>query len=353
MNNNENLQRIRSEKPLPKPGSLITSLPLEAKLVKAISEARRSITRIIKGQDPRLLVLVGPCSLHEETAALDYAERLQKASERYADELFLVMRTYYSKPRTAEGWKGLIYDPFLDNSHDLEQGLFLSRKILLEINRRLPVACEFLDLFSPCYLQDLVSWCAIGARTTASQIHRELASGLPMPVGFKNSVDGNIQIAVQAAKVASSAHHYLGLNGQGEAAVIHTTGNEACHIILRGSLQSTNYSEAHIQSAVQELKAAGLEPRLMIDCSHGNCGKQHEQQAGVIETLCHYLRQGRQEGKPSPLFGVMLESHLVGGKQKLTQPETLTYGQSITDPCLSWEETEPLLEKLAQARRTR
>lgn len=349
MNNNENLSRVRSEKQLPKPSSLITSLPLEAKLVKAISEARRTLTRIIQGQDSRLAVLVGPCSLHEEKAALEYAERLRSSAECYSNELFVVMRTYVSKPRTAEGWKGLIYDPLLDNSHNIEHGLFLSRKILLEINRHLPVACEFLDPFSPCYLQDLVSWCAIGARTTASQIHRELASGLPMPVGFKNSVDGNIQIAIQAAKVASTAHHYLGLNAQGEAAIIQTSGNEACHIILRGSLQSPNYSEAHIQATVQELGVAGLEPRLMIDCSHGNCEKQPGQQSQVVETICRYLEQGVNGLKPFPICGVMLESHLVGGKQKLTHPQALTYGQSITDACLSWEETEPLLEKLALA----
>ncbi len=353
MNNNENLTRVRSEKRLPKPSSLITSLPLEAKLVKAISEARRTLTRIIRGQDSRLAVLVGPCSLHEEAAALEYAERLKTAADRYADELFVVMRTYVSKPRTAEGWKGLIYDPHLDNSHNIEQGLFLSRKILLEINHHLPAACEFLDPFSPCYLQDLISWCAIGARTAASQIHRELASGLPMPVGFKNSVDGNIQIAIQASKVASAPHHYLGLNAQGETAAIQTSGNEACHIILRGSLQSPNYSETHIQTAVHELTAAGLEPRLMIDCSHDNCGRQHEQQAQVVESLSRYLEQGLKGLQPFPLCGVMLESHLVGGKQKLGHPQTLTYGQSITDACLSWQETEPLLEKLAQANRKR
>ncbi len=353
MNNNDNLLRICSEQALPKPSSLHSSLPLDLKLIKGISESRRSITKIIQGEDPRLLVLVGPCSLHDEKAALDYAERLKSAALRYADELYVVMRTYFSKPRTAEGWKGLLYDPLLDNSHDIEQGLFLTRKILLEINRHLPAGCEFLDLFTPAYVQDLISWCAIGARTTASQIHRELASGLPMPVGFKNSVDGNIQIAIQAAKVASAPHHYLGLNTQSEIAVIKTTGNEACHIILRGSLQSTNYSETHIQHAVQELKLAGLRPRLMIDCSHGNCGKEYAQQAEVIRVIAHYLEQGLKDYGPYPLCGVMLESHLIGGKQNLANPQSLTYGQSITDACLSWEETEPLLAKLARAVRRR
>lgn len=353
MNNNENLQRIAAETLLPTPSSLTTSLPLDGNLVKAISEARLTITRIIKGQDPRLVVMVGPCSLHDESAALEYAERLKAAADRYGDKLYLVMRTYFSKPRTAEGWKGLIYDPLLDNSHNIEQGLFLSRKLLLAINRFLPAACEFLDPFTPAYLQDLISWCAIGARTSASQIHRELASGLPMPVGFKNSVDGNIQIAVQAVKTATAAHHYLGLNSKGEAAVIQTTGNEACHIILRGSLQAPNYSEAHIKHSIQELNNAGLEPRLMIDCSHDNCGKQYEQQVGVIETLSHYLQQGFKDLATFPLFGVMLESHLVGGRQNPANPKTLTYGQSITDACLSWQETEPLLEKLAKAMRTR
>lgn len=353
MNNNENIQRIRSEKPLPKPSRLITSLPLPPKLVKAISTARYTISRIIQGQDPRLLVLVGPCSLHDEAAALDYAERLKNTAERYADTVFLVMRTYISKPRTAEGWKGFLYDPFLDNSHDIEQGLFLSRKLLVKINQHIPAACEFLDLFSPRYLEDLISWCAIGARTAASQIHRELASGLPMPVGFKNSVDGNIQIAIQAAKVASAPHHYLGLSSEGEAAVIHTTGNETCHIILRGSQQAPNYSATQVHHAVQELTLAGLEPRLIIDCSHGNCGKEHEQQTQVVASLCHYLEQGFKDARPFPLCGVMLESHLIGGKQKLTNSAALTYGQSITDACLSWEETEPLLEQLASAMRKR
>lgn len=349
MTNNDNLKRIRSEKPLLKPSSLHSSLPLSPNLVKAISAARTTLTNIIQGRDSRLLVLVGPCSLHDEQAALEYAERLKTAANRYSDELYVVMRTYFSKPRTAEGWKGLIYDPFLDNSHDIEQGLFLTRKILLEINRLLPTACEFLDLFTPAYVQDLISWCAIGARTTASQIHRELASGLAMPVGFKNSVDGNIQIAIQAAKVAAAPHHYLGLNTEGEIAVIQTTGNEACHIILRGSLQSTNYSETHIQAAVQDLKLAGLTPRLMIDCSHGNCGKQYERQAQVVSMIRHYFEQSFKKLDPFPLCGLMLESHLVGGKQHLGHRESLTYGQSITDACLSWQETEPLLTKLAQA----
>ncbi len=347
MNNNENLQRIAAETLLPTPSSLTTSLPPDANLVKAISEVRNSLTQAIQGQDARLVVLVGPCSLHEESAALDYANRLKKAAERYADELLLVMRTYVSKPRSAEGWKGLIYDPQLDNSYNIEQGLIVSRKLLMEINRLLPTACEFLDLLSPRYLQDLISWCAIGARTASSPIHRELASGLPMPVGFKNSVDGNIQTAIQAVKVASIPQHYLGLNIEGEAAVIQTTGNEACHIILRGSLEAPNYSPAHIQAAVQDLKMSSLPPRLMIDCSHDNCGKQPERQAQVLASLCDYLKQNFQMRKPNPIFGLMLESHLVGGKQKLSHPQALTYGQSITDACLSWQETEPLLEQLA------
>ncbi|HSW70942.1 MAG TPA: 3-deoxy-7-phosphoheptulonate synthase, partial [Gammaproteobacteria bacterium] len=243
----------------------------------------------------------------------------------------------------------LIYDPFIDNSYNIEQGLFLTRKILLEINRLLPAACEFLDLFTPSYFQDLISWAAIGARTAASQVHRELASGLPLPVGFKNSIDGNVQVAIQATKVASSGHHYLGLNSEGEAAIIQTSGNKTCHIILRGGRQSTNYSEAEIRQASQELHEAELIPRLMIDCSHGNCEKQYQQQIQVVESICSYLENGFPGLQPFPLCGLMLESYLIGGKQNIIHHQALTYGQSITDACLSWQETEPLLAKLAKA----
>jgi len=348
MNNNENLQHITTEKRLPTPSSLINSLPLEAKLIKAISAARKTIKDIILGKDPRLLVIAGPCSLDDEKAALTYAECLKSAAKQYADELFLVMRAYFSKPRTAEGWKGLIYDPFMNKSNNIEHGLYSTRKILIAINHLIPTACEFLDPFSPVYLRDLISWCAIGARTSASQIHREIASGLPMPVGFKNSVDGNIQVAIQAVKSASVPHHYLGINLAGEPIVTQTTGNDTCHVILRGSLQGPNYSQAHIENTIQALHHAGLNPRLMVDCSHDNCGKKPERQIQVIDELIHYRQLLSAQFEMPPLCGIMLESYLFSGRQDLNLSQGLTFGQSLTDPCLSWDETAPLLEKLAR-----
>ncbi len=324
-------------------------LPLDESLIKAIYEARRIIKAILQGKDTRLLVVLGPCSLHDEKSALEYAEKLKKAADQYSDQLYVVMRTYFAKPRTTKGWKGLIYDPFLNESHDMEQGLLLTRKILLQINRLLPAACEFLDLITPCYFQDLISWSAIGARTTASQTHRELASGLPMPVGFKNSIDGNIQIAIDAAQAAAAPHHYLGLNAEASPVVIQTLGNEASHIILRGSPLSPNYSAEHIHHTVHALLAAHLEPRLIIDCSHDNCGKRYKQQAAVVDDLSQRIKSHQHHLGSFPICGVMLESHLLGGQQALQHPLNLRYGQSITDPCLSWQETEPLLEKLAMA----
>jgi len=328
---------------LTKPNDLIHILPLDESLIKAISHARESIKNIIQGRDSRLLVIVGPCSLHDPDATLEYAQKLQVAAKHYEKTLYIIMRAYFAKPRTTTGWKGLVYDPFLNGSHDIEHGLYLTRKTLLQINKFIPAASEFLDTITPYYFSDLISWCAIGARTCASQVHRELASSLPMPVGFKNSVDGNIQIAIHAAKSASSSHHYLGLNAKGEPAIIQTLGNAASHVILRGSSHSPNYSPYHIENTLQALSHACLAPRLIIDCSHDNCGKKYQQQAKVIQELTPYLQNYSEK---SPICGIMIESNLIGGKQKMTDPAQLIYGQSITDGCLSWNDTEWLLEKM-------
>lgn len=345
MNNNYNSANIAKEVLLPKPSALLSTLALDTKLIETIHEARQAIARIIQGQDPRRLVIIGPCSLHDPKAALEYAQQLNKAQQQYKNELLIVMRSYFSKPRTIKGWKGMVYDPHLDESHNLEQGLFLTRKLLIELNQLTPLASEFLDLITPCYFKDLIAWGAIGARTSASQTHRELASGLPMPVGFKNSVDGNIQIAVNAAEVASSPQHYLGLNSEGLPSLIETKGNPAAHVILRGSLAAPNYSHQHIEQTVTALEKAKLAARLIIDCSHGNSGKVAECQKPALDAIL--LLEQRLSSKP--ICGIMLESHLIGGKQALSHP--LTYGQSITDACLSWDETEPLLEKLAKKER--
>lgn len=353
MNNNNNAFRIQNEKTLPTPQDLLASLPVEEKFVKAIHQARQTITDIIQGKDQRLLVIIGPCSLHDEKAALEYAGHLNQAAAQYADTLLVVMRAYFTKPRTTKGWKGIVYDPFLDGSHDLHQGLLLTRKLLLNINQLLPVGCEFLDLITPCYLSDLISWCAIGARTSASQPHREFASGLPMPVGFKNSIDGNIQIAIDAAQSALAPHDYFGLNRQGMPAILQTRGNEASHVILRGSPLSPNYSADHIRNTIHALANTGLAPRVIVDCSHDNCGKRYEQQINVIQDISQRIENHHYELTSFPICGIMLESNLTGGKQQISHAEVPVYGQSITDPCLSWEETRPLLERLARAVRVR
>lgn len=346
MANYKNIDSIITEIPLITPSDVLKSLPLEPRLIEEINNSRSIITNILKGKDPRLLIIVGPCSLHDERAVIEYAHRLKQAATTYADQLYIVMRTYFAKPRTKNGWKGYLYDPLLNGSYEMEKGVLLTRKLLIQLSHLLPLACEFLDIITPGYLKDLISWGAIGARTSASQIHRELASGLSMPIGFKNSVDGNIQIAINAAQSASRPHHYFGLHPKGQPAIIHTTGNSATHIILRGSEQSPNYSAHHLEEATQLLKQANLEPRLIIDCSHGNSAKQHKLQNTVITDIIQYIQNAAQSISPFPICGLILESFLESGKQKLNQTP-LVYGKSITDACLSWQETESLLEKIA------
>ncbi|MDR3491190.1 MAG: 3-deoxy-7-phosphoheptulonate synthase [Gammaproteobacteria bacterium] len=335
--------RILSQQSVIKPSELIAALPLTFEAAKNINSAREITTNIIEGHDPRLLVVVGPCSIHDYDSALDYAYHLKEAALRYSEKLFIIMRVYLEKPRTNLGWKGYINDPFLNGSSNINAGLELSRKLLLELSTiGMPAATEFLDTIIPQYLSDLISWTAIGARTSESQIHRELASGLSMPVGFKNTTDGNIQVAVDAAQTARHPHHFLGISKQGSPAIINTTGNKAVHIILRGSHHSTNYTNKNVKLAVKALTHANLTTRLMIDCNHGNSQKNHKRQFNVINSIIKQLEQGKQN-----IMGVMLESHLIEGKQRIENNKALTYGQSITDGCISWRETEKILEKLA------
>jgi 3-deoxy-7-phosphoheptulonate synthase len=346
MSNYNNLDNSPIETPILKPNEVLKLLPITPSLADEINNARDAITSILKGKNPRLLVIVGPCSLHDERAAIEYAHYLKQAAEKYHDQLYLVMRTYFAKPRTKNGWKGYIYDPFLNGSYEIEKGILLTRKLLIQLGQILPLACEFLDIVTPAYLKDLISWGAIGARTSASQTHRELASGLPMPIGFKNSVDGNIQVAVNAAQSAATPHHYLGLNAEGLPAMMHSKGNSATHIILRGSNQSPNYSSQDLNHAIELLTKANLEPQFIVDCSHGNSAKQHERQALVVNELISFIQNAVPH--TNPICGIMLESFLESGKQKLNPDDVLVYGKSITDACLSWHETEIILEKLAK-----
>lgn len=337
--------KINSLQSLLKPEQLTQQLPLTLAAAKIIQHARDTAAKIIAGKDNRLLVIVGPCSIHDVNAALEYATRLKNAATDFAAELFIMMRVYFEKPRTVLGWKGLINDPHLDNSFDVNYGLTVARKLLLDLtDLGIPAGTEFLDSIIPQYLGDLICWSAIGARTSQSPLHRELASGLSMPVGFKNSTDGNVKIAAEAVTVARYPHHFLSISKQGEPVIVHTQGNKNCHIILRGSNSEANYSAQQIQKAARILHNENLPKRLMIDCSHGNSGKNHLRQKMVIESLAEQISRGNKE-----IFGVMLESHLVAGKQILAAGSPLVYGQSITDACISWDETIPLLKKLALA----
>jgi 3-deoxy-7-phosphoheptulonate synthase len=337
--------RIASQHRLMQPNELIKNFSQLPAVTHAIQQARLTINNIIHGNDARLVVVVGPCSIHDEDAALEYAGRLKKAANFFADDIYILMRAYFEKPRTTIGWKGLISDPHLDGSFDIHYGLKLARKILLAIaNLYLPTATEFLDTLIPQYLSDLIAWTAIGARTSASQTHRELASGLSMPVGFKNTPEGNVKTAIDAVDVARSPHHFLGISKEGFATIISTKGNENCHVILRGSDTAPNYTTEHVEEAIKCLKETNLTPRLMIDCSHGNSRKNYQLQQIVIQSICDQL-----ENNSDHIFGIMLESNLVAGKQSFQTQQPLLYGQSITDGCISWEETLPLLEKLALA----
>ncbi len=335
--------------PLPPPEHLIRFFPISGTPVESlVTTTRQRISRILHGHDDRLLVIMGPCSIHDPHAALDYAQRLMAQRERHAATLEIVMRVYFEKPRTTVGWKGLINDPYLDESYRIDEGLRMARHLLVDINRLgLPAAGEFLDVISPQYIGDLISWGAIGARTTESQIHRELASGTSAPIGFKNGTDGNIKIAIDAIQAGSRPHHFLGVHKNGQVATVHTRGNPDCHVILRGG-KTPNYDADSVAAACKELEAAGLDRRLMVDCSHANSSKQHQRQVDVARAVAQQVSGGSRS-----VFGVMVESHLVAGAQKFTpgqhSPAGLTYGQSITDACIGWEDSVAVLDMLADA----
>jgi 3-deoxy-7-phosphoheptulonate synthase len=336
--------RIVEIKELIKPAELIEKLKESAISTNNILATRAAIHRILHGEDDRLLVVVGPCSIHDTEAGLEYAQRLLTVRQHLANDLLIVMRVYFEKPRTTVGWKGLINDPRLDGSYDINLGLEKARQFLLDVNEiGMPAGMEFLDTITPQYTADLVSWGAIGARTTESQVHRELASGLSCPVGFKNGTDGGVRVAIDAIKTASSPHRFLSVTKRGESAIIVTTGNDDCHVILRGGA-APNYEAHHVNDVCNQLSSAGLSPTLMIDCSHANSQKKYEQQITVADNIASQIKQGDQR-----ITGVMIESHLKAGKQVHTPGCALEYGQSITDACLGWEDTELLLNKLAEA----
>jgi 3-deoxy-7-phosphoheptulonate synthase len=353
-------QRIRDVTPLPPPEHLIRFFPIAGTPVEALVKGTRSaIRRIMNPEgapgDDRLLVIVGPCSIHDPAAALEYARRLKAERERHAADLEVVMRVYFEKPRTTVGWKGLINDPYLDETFRIHEGLRIARQLLVDINRLgMPAGSEFLDVISPQYIGDLISWGAIGARTTESQVHRELASGLSAPVGFKNGTDGNIRIAIDAIQAAARPHHFLSVHKNGQVAIVETRGNKDCHVILRGG-KAPNYDATSVAAACAEIEAAKLPCRLMIDASHANAAKQHQRQIAVMQDVGTQIASGSR-----CIFGVMVESHLHAGNQKFTpgkdDPAQLEYGKSITDGCIAWDDTVGLLDGLAtavRARRTR
>ena len=341
--------RIEQGDELLAPMQVMRELPATERSESTTFQARRAVHDILRGADERLLVVVGPCSIHDYAAAVDYAGRLKPAAERLSHDLAIVMRVYFEKPRTTVGWKGFINDPRLDETFDINEGVRLARKLLREINELgVPCGTEFLDLISPQYLADLIAWGAIGARTTESQVHRELASGLSMPVGFKNGTDGTVQVAIDGVRSSAHPHHFMSVTKQGVAAFVSTNGNPDCHVILRGGSQGPNYDAASVQRAVDQLRKDGLPPYVMVDCSHANSGKDHEKQPGVVQIVAEQIANGNRA-----IFGLMLESFLVGGRQDHDRGKALTYGQSITDRCMSWEHTEPLFTVLAEAARKR
>jgi 3-deoxy-7-phosphoheptulonate synthase len=342
--------RITEVRPLIPPAILLEELPITERASNVVSNARAAAADALGGGDPRLVVIAGPCSIHDAAAALDYAGELKQMADRYGGHLIVIMRGYFEKPRTSIGWKGFINDPELDESFQINKGLRLARKLLLDVNDMgLPIASEFLDTQIPQHLADLVSWAAIGARTTESPIHRELASGLSMPVGFKNSTEGNIQTAVDAVLSARSPHWFPSVTKQGVAAISHTTGNDTCHVILRGGTQTgPNHDATHVREACIRLAACGLRESVMVDCSHGNSSKDHARQAGVAASIAEQVAAGSRQ-----IFGAMLESNLVEGRQDLVPGKAPVYGQSITDGCVSLAETDRLLEQLAKAQQAR
>ncbi len=341
--------RIAQLRPLIPPAILMEELPLSEKASQTVAATRRTLDAILTEEDDRLAVVVGPCSIHDPEAALEYGRLLLEKATALSGELCIIMRVYFEKPRTTVGWKGLINDPHLDGSFDINNGLRMARGLLAKLaDMGLPAGSEYLDTISPQFIADLICWGAIGARTTESQIHRELASGLSMPVGFKNGTDGNVQIALDAIGAACHPHHFLSVTKQGISAIVETTGNVHCHLILRGGSQGTNYDAASVRAAADKLRAAELPDRIMVDCSHGNSDKDHKRQPAVARDVAQQVAAGARD-----IFGVMLESHLVEGNQKQTAGSELVYGQSITDACIGWEETAAVLEELAAAVATR
>jgi 3-deoxy-7-phosphoheptulonate synthase len=340
--------RIRAITPLSTPAEVMRDCAAGERALDTVARARAAVHDILAGQDDRLVVVIGPCSIHDTAAAMEYARRLAAQRRRFADTLEVVMRVYFEKPRTTVGWKGLINDPDLDGSFHIDKGLRLARTLLRDINELgVPAGCEFLDMITPQYIADLVAWGAIGARTTESQVHRELASGLSCPVGFKNGTDGNVKIAVDAVQAASQPHHFMAVTKDGRTAIASTLGNEDCHVILRGGRQP-NYDAASVDAACEAIAKAGVAPRLMIDASHANSAKQPENQPRVIDDVA-----GQVEGGERRVIGVMVESHLVGGRQELVPGQPLRYGQSITDGCIDWDASVGVLERLDEAVRRR
>ena len=338
--------RITALRPLLPPAILVNEeIPITKEATQTVMDTRRQVADIIAGRDDRLVVVVGPCSIHDTTAALDYASRLKTYIDNLTDQLCIVMRVYFEKPRTTVGWKGLINDPNLNGKFNINQGLRVARQLLLDLNQMgVPAGTEFLDVITPQFTADLISWGAIGARTTESQVHRELASGLSMPVGFKNGTGGTIQIAIDGVGAAQHPHHFLSVTKEGIAAIVSTTGNESCHVILRGSNAGPNFDQDIVEQTAQKLREASLPDRVLVDCSHGNSNKDYRRQPEVAHSVCEQVRAG--SGR---IGGVMMESHLVAGRQDHDKDEPLTYGQSITDACMSWDMTVPLLEALAEA----
>jgi len=336
--------RIREMKELVPPSHLIREFSCSDAASDTVGNSRTTLHRILHGQDDRLMVVIGPCSIHDTKAALEYAQLLVQERKRFAGELEIVMRVYFEKPRTTVGWKGLINDPYMDNSFRINDGLRIARELLLNINELgLPCGTEYLDVISPQYIADLISWGAIGARTTESQVHRELASGLSCPVGFKNGTDGNIKIAIDAMKAASHSHHFLSVTKGGHSAIVSTNGNEDCHVILRGG-KTPNYDAESVEAACREIAASGLASRLMIDASHANSSKNPQNQLPVCANIAGQIASGDRR-----IVGVMIESNLVAGRQDLVPGKELVYGQSVTDGCVNWEDSVKALEVLAAA----
>jgi len=339
--------RIAGIHPLISPAVLDYYVPISEKAAQVVVKARQEAESILKGEDDRLLVVIGPCSIHDPSAAIEYADRLKDAIDRHQDDLVIIMRVYFEKPRTTVGWKGLINDPHLDGSFDINRGLRFARELLLELNEKgIPAGTEFLDAISPQYVADLISWGAIGARTTESQVHRELASGLSMPIGFKNGTGGSVQIALDAIGASAQPHHFLSVTKQGVSAIVTTSGNSACHLILRGGSNGPNYSREEIEKVTTRLKENGLPEQVMVDCSHGNSKKDYRNQPVVAGDLCEQMAAGAKD-----IAAVMIESNLIEGNQKIS--DNMTYGQSVTDACINWQTTEEVLDAFADAVRKR